>query len=360
MTDRIERFVEIFDLPPAMVPYLEYVVTEREIDLVLVLDKSKMTQAEVAEAMGMDPAEADEFLTSAFHRTVIEREIGDDGVARYAAADFYERLDPMAMYEQWGDVPAEARDAVLDWQLDEFINRHQEGIDQIRENPDALARVPNRDVLLLDEALEMVDAATDFVIIPCDCKTLVMACDYPTEVCVRLDEGARRTLEHGHGRQVTKEEMKQIVVGAHRAGLMQTGWREWRSMGRVFGFCNCCDCCCYPIRAGEKLGMHQVWPRAHHIADRDMDKCEHCGVCARRCHFDAFYRDGTKVMVDGKPRKTIAFNPDLCIGCGLCVTTCPDEAITMRPLTRDEDRAIEDRQLDVNDDDFIESTLIHH
>ena len=63
-----------------------------------------------------------------------------------------------------------------------------------------------------------------------------------------------------------------------------------------------------------------------------MAKCGQCGKCVRRCHFDAFYHDGTKTLVDGKRRKTVQFDPLKCWGCGLCATTCPDEAISMVSL----------------------------
>ena len=63
-----------------------------------------------------------------------------------------------------------------------------------------------------------------------------------------------------------------------------------------------------------------------------MAKCGQCGKCVRRCHFDAFYHDGTKTLVDGKHRKTVQFDPLKCWGCGLCATTCPDDAIAMVSL----------------------------
>jgi NAD-dependent dihydropyrimidine dehydrogenase PreA subunit len=33
--------------------------------------------------------------------------------------------------------------------------------------------------------------------------------------------------------------------------------------------------------------------------------------------------------VGGKEKSDIAFDPDKCWGCGLCVSTCPTEAITL-------------------------------
>jgi hypothetical protein len=50
---RHDQFAEVFRVPPAMRPYIELVVDEREIDLVLTLHRTAMTPAEVAEAMRM-------------------------------------------------------------------------------------------------------------------------------------------------------------------------------------------------------------------------------------------------------------------------------------------------------------------
>ncbi len=327
----IDDFVRIFELPPAMIPHIDFVVQGREMELVVGLGKQTLTLDQVAEMLQMPRDEAEAFLTQAYYRHVIKRKT-EDGITTYSAETFYRRLDPLSMYEAWGDVPADAREAVSEWQLQEFINLWLPVAEEMRKDPDAFSRIPNRDVLLLDEALEMVEAATDHVVVPCDCRAIVMACNRPLESCIRLDEGARSALEQGHGRRLTKDEMKALVIELDRAGLMHTGLRNWKERGEVYHLCNCCACDCYPIRAGVKLGMSQQWPRAHHVADRDLSKCHMCGKCAQRCHFGAFYRDGTKVLVKGKKAKHVAFDASKCWGCGLCATTCPEEAITMQPL----------------------------
>jgi ferredoxin len=186
-----------------------------------------------------------------------------------------------------------------------------------------------------------VENADDHVVLPCDCKTIQMACDYPVEVCVRLNDAAKMTLEHGLGRRVTKEEMKRIVIEAHRIGLMQTGSRDWSLYGdKPFGFCNCCSCCCYPIVAGDHEGLHRAWPRAHYLAERDPSKCSSCGDCHDRCHFNAFEIRKTATLKDGTLLRSVKFVPERCIGCGLCATTCPESAITMVQLTPEQDAEI--------------------
>lgn len=326
----LERFAEIFEMPPAMLPYAHFVVDDREMELVVGLDGQAMTVAQVAEMMRIPPEETEALLTRAYHRDVVEKET-EDGVTTYRAGTFYRRLDPLAMYENWGDVPAEARNAVIEWQLEEFINLWLPVVEEIKKDPDAYYKIPNRDVLLLDEALEMVEAATEHVVVPCDCRSIVMACKRPVETCIRLDEGARLTLEHGQGRRITKEKCKKIVINADKKGLMHTGRKAWREH-ELFGFCNCCACDCYPIRAGMALRMHKQWPRSHYVAAPDWSACVHCGACVKRCHFGAFHHDGSTVEINGKTRQRVQFEPAKCWGCGLCRNTCVWGAIVMEGL----------------------------
>jgi energy-converting hydrogenase A subunit P len=65
-----------------------------------------------------------------------------------------------------------------------------------------------------------------------------------------------------------------------------------------------------------------------------MEHCIQCGICAKRCPFDAYYRDGSVIEIKGKMRKRVLFEAEKCFGCGLCATACPTEAITMKPLPR--------------------------
>jgi NAD-dependent dihydropyrimidine dehydrogenase PreA subunit len=317
-----------------MIPHVDLVVTEREMDLVIGLGDGSKSVEEIAEMMEMSVEEAESFLTEAYHRHVVEKEQSEDGETLYSSASFYKRLDPLSMYEQWGEVPEEARDAVIEWDMQEFMKMWEPAIREIQANPDAGVVIPNRDFLLLDEALEMVEAAEDHVVVPCDCRCIVKACDRPVENCIRLDAGALATLEHGMGRRVSKEEMKHIVVEADRAGLMHTGDREWRENG-LYGFCSCCACDCFPIRASMRLDLDQAWPRSHYIANRNLEKCVNCGLCTERCQFGAFVWKEEAVGDEGESRKRVTFYSKECWGCGICSTACPEAAIEMVPRTEE-------------------------
>jgi Pyruvate/2-oxoacid:ferredoxin oxidoreductase delta subunit len=49
----------------------------------------------------------------------------------------------------------------------------------------------------------------------------------------------------------------------------------------------------------------------------------------RRCHFGAFYHDGTTTLVDSKEKPTVRFDAGRCWGCGLCANSCPSGAAVM-------------------------------
>jgi NAD-dependent dihydropyrimidine dehydrogenase PreA subunit len=129
------------------------------------------------------------------------------------------------------------------------------------------------------------------------------------------------------------------VRQADKAGLMHTGdastlfgIERGQRPDELHAICNCCACDCYPFLAAQELDSKGVWPRNRYVAIHDAERCNLCGACVKRCHFGAFYRDGTMVTIDGKTKKGVVCDPDLCWGCGLCANTCPSEAIAMEPL----------------------------
>jgi Pyruvate/2-oxoacid:ferredoxin oxidoreductase delta subunit len=217
--------------------------------------------------------------------------------------------------------------------LDEFIARHRANVERKMQGLEAENALPNDTVLLLGEIEEMLDAAIHIVVQPCDCRRLGQNCEQPVETCIWLDDGALHALDRGYGRQLDREEAKELVRRADRAGLMHTADSEWRTRG-LHAICNCCACDCYPFRAAQELGSKGVWPRSRYVAVRDREQCNLCGACVKRCHFQAFYHDGSSVKLSGKAKQNVLYDRERCWGCGLCANTCPSAAILMAPLAR--------------------------
>ena len=326
----VDEFMLSFGVWEVARPYIHMIVDEQEMELVVGMQGRSMTVSQVAELFGTSVEQTADFLQRCYSRCIVNKLV-EGGVTRYVAADFAARLDHFAKYENWDDIPAYARKAIDRRFLDEFISRHRSNVQRKMQGLASENMLPNDTVLLLGEVEEMIEAAADIIVQPCDCRRLGQNCDRPVEVCIWLDEGARAALDRGYGRRLTKEEARDLVRWADGKGLMHTADSEWHERG-LHAICNCCACDCYPFRAAQELNSKGVWPRSRYVAVYDQERCNLCGTCVRRCHFAAFYHDGSTVEADGKTRKSVLFDPERCWGCGLCVSTCPEGAITMRQL----------------------------
>jgi NAD-dependent dihydropyrimidine dehydrogenase PreA subunit len=86
-----------------------------------------------------------------------------------------------------------------------------------------------------------------------------------------------------------------------------------------FFICNCCGCCCTVLRGINEMGIPHV-VNSHFYAEIDPDTCAACGTCKEeRCQVNA--------IEQGEEAYTVV--REKCIGCGLCVTTCPTESIKL-------------------------------
>jgi len=171
-------------------------------------------------------------------------------------------------------------------------------------------------VATLEEALAALDRAPEDAlhVVPCNCKAMVYYHNRPTEVCVRwFGKGVPNSeFEKGHGRPLTREEARALIIDCNKKGLMQVGEYD--------GFCNCDGECCYPLKMARARGSRHVYPRAHWDVSHDKSLCVDCGRCAKVCNFGAFHFDAYKKM---------QFDPDRCWGCTVCATNCPKKAITL-------------------------------
>jgi NAD-dependent dihydropyrimidine dehydrogenase PreA subunit len=326
----VDEFAQAFDVWEEAWPYLPLIVDEKEMKLVVAAQGRAVTVKDAASLLDIVTEQAAALLRRAYERHVVDK-VMMEGVTKYAPATFWHRLDHFAKYENWDDIPAEDRRRINRRFLDEFIARHRANVERMVQGLLPDREPPNDAILLLHEVEEMLEAATHIVVQPCDCRRLGQNCDRPVETCIWLDDAALGALDRGHGRRLTCDEAVDLVRQADKAGLMHTADNDWRKRG-LHAICNCCACDCYPFRAAQELGSKGIWPRSRYVGVQDAERCNLCGACVKRCHFAAFYHDGTSVEIDGKAKMQVIYDPDACWGCGLCANTCPSEAIAMEPL----------------------------
>jgi NAD-dependent dihydropyrimidine dehydrogenase PreA subunit len=326
----LKEFATVFGVWDEALPYLDAMVTEKEMALVVALAGREMTPEQLASRLALGEHETRLALGAAYSKHLVDRTVVDD-VTLYSAGSFPEFLNHFAKHGAWDELPKLARQRIDRRFLDHFVDQHRDNVARMKRGLEPEGGVPNDAVLLVSDVDEMIDAAEQIIVETCDCRRLGQNCDRPVEVCIWFDDLAQRALDRGQGRILEKDEAKELVRWADRKGLMHTGDDRWRERG-LTAVCNCCSCDCYPFRAAQELGAKGAWPRSRFIAVYDEGSCNLCGSCVRRCHFDAFYHDGSTLTVGGKSKQQVRYDPERCWGCGLCANTCPSGAIIMEAL----------------------------
>jgi len=116
---------------------------------------------------------------------------------------------------------------------------------------------------------------------------------------------------------ISKEEALEVLDATEREGLIHCTYNVQE--GQMF-VCNCCVCCCGILRSVKEFDAPYALARSNFVAFIDQDSCSACGACANeRCQMEAIVEEDGTYMVLG----------ERCIGCGVCILTCPTESISM-------------------------------
>ena len=177
-------------------------------------------------------------------------------------------------------------------------------------------------VLNLTEAERILREAESIALGPCDCRKTKGRCDAPLDVCLTLGEDGDHAIETWEGfRHVTVDEALAALRASHEAGLVHLSYRKPGEEATVF--CSCCSCCCWFLNALKQFDYHDAIVESSHIATHNVDTCVACGMCVVWCPFEAW----STAANGGKP----TLDPAKCFGGGVCVSSCPTEAIPFVP-----------------------------
>jgi hypothetical protein len=109
-------------------------------------------------------------------------------------------------------------------------------------------------LLTLDEAKEIMDIADGLALGPCDCRVVFRNCDNPVNTEIML--GLSRNIfieERPHNYQeITTQEAKDVLEQCHQRGLIPT---IVKCQQDFYAICNCCSCCCVPLRLNKQYGI---------------------------------------------------------------------------------------------------------
>lgn len=180
----------------------------------------------------------------------------------------------------------------------------------------------SQEALSYDRVSAIIENGQDFAVNDCICKKeqrmLGRGCDKPLEVCLGIAPVPGVFDDHPWGRQISKEEAYDVLRKAEEAGLVHLSRNVINGQDFI---CNCCGCCCGVFRFINEWHLDpSLAIKSNYFAKIDGEACIQCGVCAdERCPLKAVVEEDGAYRVVAKQ----------CVGCGLCVTTCPTEAIRL-------------------------------
>ena len=114
------------------------------------------------------------------------------------------------------------------------------------------------------EAEGMVDIAGGVALGPCTCRSVFRNCDNPVEAEILLGPSRQILLEAmpPDTHEITKEEARAILRDSHNRGLIHT---VLKCRDDFYAICNCCSCCCVPLRLSKQYGIGKALTRHTNI-----------------------------------------------------------------------------------------------
>ncbi|MEE8369130.1 MAG: 4Fe-4S binding protein [Dehalococcoidia bacterium] len=291
------------------------------------------TEEVIATRAGVPLEEASELLTKMASRFFITGFRRPDGTRTF-------RLKIIAAGDGLFEIPFILREPSPDLEhLGQLWNQYlSEGLGlEVHSGGVAISRAlpaikaPKENVMVYEDAVELIKKASSPSIIPCSCRTAFRNCDDPIRVCIPLSEGNPSPREDGMPvidphhfvgdlsriRRVSVDEAVESLKMSADAGLVHM---TMNFQNDPWFICNCCPHAC-PLLRGLTTwkGVGAVAPSSYwSVLDEDL--CNGCGNCEPRCPVDAIK------MSDGLPE----IKHELCLGCGQCTFVCAPDALRLQ------------------------------
>ena len=269
----------------------------------------------IARRAGVPVAEAARLLDEMHRKRLIYNFEAEGKPQRYMAQQFLvglwesqvDRLDRELVEEFEAYLPVYAAEGL--WSR----------VPQLRTIP-VRASIPNQARILPYEHVEaLLRERTRFGVANCICRQeqriLDHDCGKPLETCLVTDSVVDYFVRVGRGREISRAEAMALIEQADQAGLVLQAGNDQASGS----LCMCCGCCCGVLRMLKSYPDPANQGSSPFTAVLEADLCIGCEVCITRCPMDALTFEDFHA----------AHHPERCIGCGLCVSTCPEGALTL-------------------------------
>jgi Pyruvate/2-oxoacid:ferredoxin oxidoreductase delta subunit len=300
---------------------LRFLFTPEQARIALRLDPKFRTVEEIHEGakdLGISRGEFEKKLEEMVDRgTILSRK--QDGVKRYANVPFVvgmmEFQHPRATEDFLRDTGQYFQEGFAAELL--ALKIPQTRVIPVRKSIDTAHRIGT-----YDELRSVIENAEGRIRVgKCACRVSTQKAGNPCKVtkrdetCMAFREFADAFGRTGWGRPIDKEEALQIAARNEEDGLiLQPGNQQ-----EVQFMCSCCGDCCGVLRLLKSMPRPADFVASNYYAQANPDLCEGCGTCVSRCQMEAVS------LKDGVASVDIA----RCVGCGLCVPTCNSASIQL-------------------------------
>ena len=292
------------------------------------------TAGSIAAAEGRPPSEVKEILRRLAHEKYVLASFGEGDKERFAILPIlpgtFEHVlvrESTESVTPWHRRFAELFEALF---LTEFTTAYSHRpVNAIRFLPvgEAVQALP---MALPSERLgEIMGHYNDFAIGVCQCRLtkelLGEGCGRMLEVCTVMGDFAPLLVKEGRMRQASRKDVLEVKAAAEKEGLVT--WVMNDESTKFFRCaCSCCGCCCNALRQISQFNAPGFIAPPHFLPVIDLAACDYCGKCAMACTMQAM-----EVSKEGEAKRHI-HKLERCIGCGVCVVTCPEKALSMREV----------------------------
>lgn len=225
---------------------------------------------------------------------------------------------------QLGRLTKEFAEVAKEYSLDEFYKEFHK-----KKTPGQMRTIPVEKSLSADYTVSTYDNIREIIInkvdkiaiLNCVCREQHRVLEEPCELsdihrcCVMFNDAAERRIKDGLGKEVSKEEMFEILKKYQKEGFVL---QPENNQNPSF-MCVCCGCCCGVLKMAKKFPKPTEYYSSNFYALSDSTLCNGCETCVKRCQMDAITMKENIAVVD----------LDRCIGCGNCVVTCGMKAMKL-------------------------------
>lgn len=119
----------------------------------------------------------------------------------------------------------------------------------------------------LKEAEQIIDESKNVALGPCTCRQISHNCDAPVMAEIVVGYGVKvfSEIRPDEFYNISKEKAKEVMRQCHQMRLTPT-FQKCR--GDFYAICNCCTCCCVPLRLSQSYKIGSALVRDERILEK--------------------------------------------------------------------------------------------